>query len=1051
MRRLPLAPLLTPLLLLGALLGAAAAQPLALPAEATATPGGFVSLPLRGSGDAALRVDADPPLQLLGTPALQDGRALLNLLLPADTPAGSYRVRVTLAADPATPATAATTVVRVAAVAGVRLRPGAGAEQAGQAERTERTVARGDPARFELLVTNDGNAADVFELAADSGLAARVSPATLELAAGETGVATVVPDTSQAGSRLTRVTATSRRDPAVQAVVVLRTRVLEFRGADGVRGPRLVYDLRLGASYGSGGLDYGVRGGLGGELSDFVTSSVGASLTGGAAAGGPTLAALAPSGVSGELQLAGERWSVRYRGRDASQRLDVQADPFGAYAALLSNGYGAGVSYRAGAFEARLAHVQQGADRQALQLGYELAVAPGVVLAPFVGAQRQGGAEVAYAGLVGLEAELQSAYAVASGALRMSYPFDGAPEASVTLASRSLEPLSVSASAALGPSGASAALTVGEALTDELTLQQQLAYEGELSGRFGAGYAPAALPLALDAFVGGALRAGAVHAHYGAAARVRFEALSLGAYYQRQQATSFGGSVTAALAPLDLAVGYRHRQGDAGGESLLEVRLAADRQAWFAALDYGYDLRAGAHLGALQLGYRFPRGHAVYGSAARAADGGLSWRLGASYLLSGGFATPEPLVRAFGGRAVGTLRGVVFHDADRDGVRDPGEEPVAGATVAGIPRVDTPAPGTPIFGTPAPAAATAGATAGTTADDAGAFELELPPGSATLAVTDVPPTLALRRDLQLELQQGQRVVLDVPLETVANLVGTVVADGDRDGRRDAGEAGLPGVRVELRNAAGERWQALSDRDGDFFVQHLLPGDYTLTVMADSLPRRFEATTPVRELTLPPGTTSGVTLGAAARERRVVTSLSASDLRFALELAPNPAPPGADLQLRVRASGAVDEVTATLGDATVVLEPTPEGDHRAVLTVPAVAAGVASVTVRARRGDETASQQSLLIVTPGPLAALGATPARVDAGATVQLDATLLTRVETAVVVLDGAEWPLRRVDAYRFAGELPTPEEPGVYHLELRGDGVALAGTNVRVDAPMDP
>lgn len=41
----------------------------------------------------------------------------------------------------------------------------------------------------------------------------------------------------------------------------------------------------------------------------------------------------------------------------------------------------------------------------------------------------------------------------------------------------------------------------------------------------------------------------------------------------------------------------------------------------------------------------------------------------------GGFNTPEEVVQAFGGRATGYVEGVVFHDRNRDGVRNLDEPP----------------------------------------------------------------------------------------------------------------------------------------------------------------------------------------------------------------------------------------------------------------------------------------------------------------------------------------------------------------------------------------
>ncbi|MDH4143675.1 MAG: carboxypeptidase regulatory-like domain-containing protein [Acidimicrobiia bacterium] len=86
------------------------------------------------------------------------------------------------------------------------------------------------------------------------------------------------------------------------------------------------------------------------------------------------------------------------------------------------------------------------------------------------------------------------------------------------------------------------------------------------------------------------------------------------------------------------------------------------------------------------------------------------------------------------------------------------------------------------------------------------------------------------------------VASDAPVETGA-LAGSVWRDEDGDGRRDASEVPIGGVRVTI--VVGDRPVAstVTDAEGVYRVDGLEPGDYEVVVDRSSIPADLELTTP----------------------------------------------------------------------------------------------------------------------------------------------------------------------------------------------------------------
>ncbi|HIC95001.1 TPA: hypothetical protein EYP12_00030, partial [Candidatus Bipolaricaulota bacterium] len=196
----------------------------------------------------------------------------------------------------------------------------------------------------------------------------------------------------------------------------------------------------------------------------------------------------------------------------------------------------------------------------------------------------------------------------------------------------------------------------------------------------------------------------------------------------------------------------------------------------------------------------------------------------------------------------GRVEGYVFIDEDRDGRRDPGEPGVPGLILS----ID-------------------GTKVRSNAGKEGFFRFPpLLPGRYKLRMERLPVGLApaIPLPLEIELEKGEVLELELPLQRVGAIEGVVFDDADRDGMRDRGERGLPGVRVVLEGVA--EMEVFTDSAGGFAFPELLPGRYLVWLDTATLPERYEPTTPTEvEVELGPGEVVIMEFGAAERPRPII--------------------------------------------------------------------------------------------------------------------------------------------------------------------------------------
>lgn len=223
------------------------------------------------------------------------------------------------------------------------------------------------------------------------------------------------------------------------------------------------------------------------------------------------------------------------------------------------------------------------------------------------------------------------------------------------------------------------------------------------------------------------------------------------------------------------------------------------------------------------------------GSYALAEDlppGYLQTRPGGNGTIDVSLAPGQAVTDALFGNqlATGTITGTKFEDANGNGVRDPGENGMAGVTIVMLNPVNI--------------------STETTTDASGNFSFTtLPPG--TYQLSEIVPDgfhQTLPGDpgsVSVTLEAGQTVSVlfgNQANSAVGTITGLKFDDANGNGVQDAGEAGVAGVTINLFAASGGALVATTTTgaDGTFGFADVNPGDYQV---AEVVPDGFEQTLP----------------------------------------------------------------------------------------------------------------------------------------------------------------------------------------------------------------
>jgi len=158
------------------------------------------------------------------------------------------------------------------------------------------------------------------------------------------------------------------------------------------------------------------------------------------------------------------------------------------------------------------------------------------------------------------------------------------------------------------------------------------------------------------------------------------------------------------------------------------------------------------------------------------------------------------------------------------------------------------------------------------------------PGSYTISPDQLPLHAGAGAPIPVTVIAGETVWVDIPLLPVVVVSGDVFEDIDKDGMRDSNESGFAQVRVILQSDAdGSSSDAYTNLSGAFTIAGTLPGTYSLSVDANSLPNRFEFTT-ADEVTIvvTAQALSPVLFGGFIREREVIVTFQPPTADFFFE-------------------------------------------------------------------------------------------------------------------------------------------------------------------------
>jgi uncharacterized protein (DUF2141 family) len=296
----------------------------------------------------------------------------------------------------------------------------------------------------------------------------------------------------------------------------------------------------------------------------------------------------------------------------------------------------------------------------------------------------------------------------------------------------------------------------------------------------------------------------------------------------------------------------------------------------------------------------------------------------------GGSATAN-----FGDQPAATISGVAFNDLTGNGVQDAGEAGLGGIAVtlrrAGAIVVTT-----------------------TTAGNGSYVFTDLTLGQyqvcATALAGFVPTTPTCR---ELTLGAGGSATANFGFQETGSVSGTAFNDLNGNGSREAGEAGIGSVLIELRQGGITVNSTTTSGDGAYILSGLIPGQYELCAIT---PAGFAPTTPTcRDVLLSPGSSASANFG--FRQQGTISGMVFNDINGngvfdAGELGIG----GATIQLW-DSLGQVVTTTTTSGDGAYIFENVAPGDYGVIELNPPGFVSTSSDWVRvtlAANGSATAN-------------------------------------------------------------------------------------------------
>ena len=241
-------------------------------------------------------------------------------------------------------------------------------------------------------------------------------------------------------------------------------------------------------------------------------------------------------------------------------------------------------------------------------------------------------------------------------------------------------------------------------------------------------------------------------------------------------------------------------------------------------------------------------------------DTEVAWTWEMSYCGEATFSTNIsarfPAIFPFCGPTKGRITGHIIVDENGNGVWDSGEKGVEGVLLL------------------------ADNKEAITGTDGRFVFLPSYPGVYELEIKDLPAGLAPETVLPMEVavSAGEEPETLILLKPQSWLRVRVFNDANQNAEREVTERGLAGIGVFVKGAGFEK-EMITDINGMFVVE-LSPGTYTVTLNAESLPERTEATSPETvSVSTPEYGTVDVEFGVYQRPRPVVITFGPPTASF----------------------------------------------------------------------------------------------------------------------------------------------------------------------------
>lgn len=153
------------------------------------------------------------------------------------------------------------------------------------------------------------------------------------------------------------------------------------------------------------------------------------------------------------------------------------------------------------------------------------------------------------------------------------------------------------------------------------------------------------------------------------------------------------------------------------------------------------------------------------------------------------------------------------------------------------------------------------------------------PGQYELEFVNLPPKYVPMIDLprNIRLKSGERKSVNIPIVEASSIVGTLIKVEDQGekkkswqlqtrGNSEGGE-GIEGVRIRVK--AGDRtFSTTTDGEGEFRINGLRPGSWTVRVVTDDLPSLYSLKKEKTAIKLDPGEKKTFTVMAFKKERDI---------------------------------------------------------------------------------------------------------------------------------------------------------------------------------------